>query len=86
MTEKKHLLFRVSSKIPQSKEVEALVEIDRNPHKLEIILANQNPLLTVGDLRLFMKCTINVDPYLRKLIRGEQDALAFCEASEPAQS
>ena len=62
---------RVSASIPVSKEIDPLLEIDRNVRKLEIFLANHKPPLSVGDLRKFLPCTINVDPYLRKLIRGE---------------
>lgn len=64
-------MFRVLSKIPVSKDVDPLLEIDRNPRKLELFLSNYSPGLIVGDLRKFLQCTINVDPYLRKLIRGE---------------
>ncbi len=60
-------------KMPISKEVDPLLEIDRNQRKLEIFLANHSPVLNVGDLRKFLRCTINVDPYLRKLIRGMSD-------------
>ncbi len=61
---------RVQAKMPVSKDVDPLLEIDRNPRKLELFLSNYSPSLTVGDLRKFLQCTINVDPYLRKLIRG----------------
>ncbi len=50
--------------------MDPLLEIDRNPRKLELFLSNYSPSLTVSDLRKFLQCTINVDPYLRKLIRG----------------
>lgn len=56
--------------MPPSKDVDPLLEIDRNARKLEVFLANHTPGLNVGDLRKFLPCTINVDPYLRKLIRG----------------
>lgn len=62
--------FRVKQKLPQSREADPLVEIDRNARKLEIFLGSHATKLTIGDLRAFMPCTINVDPYLRKLIRG----------------
>ena len=64
------VLSRVIPKMPVSKEIDPLLEIDRNQRKLEIFLANHSPVLNVGDLRKFLPCTINVDPYLRKLIRG----------------
>jgi len=69
--------FRVSPKIPSSRDVDPLVEIDRNVRKLEVFLANSNPPLTVADLRRYLPCTVNVDPYLRKLIRGLGKFLVF---------
>ena len=56
-----------------TKESEPLLEIDRNARKLEAFLSSQSaslPRLNVADLRKFLPCTINLDPYLRKLIRG----------------
>ena len=64
---------RVQPKLPNHKDIDPLLEIDRNPRKLEIFLTNHMPILTVGDMRRFLPCTINVDPYLRKLIRGIKD-------------
>ena len=58
------------TRIPVSKEEDPLLEIDRDARKLEVFLMSQKPSLSVGDLRTFLPCTINVDPYLRKLIRG----------------
>ena len=68
---------RVLPKIPVSKEIDPLLEIDRNPRKLEIFLNNHVPSLTVKDLRMFLPCTINVDPYLRKLISGMCKIVTF---------
>ena len=62
--------------MPSSKDIDPLLEIDRNPRKLEVFLGNYSPILNIGDLRKFLMCTINVDPYLRKLIRGEQHDIA----------
>ncbi len=66
------IFSRVLPKIPVSKDIDPLLEIDRNPRKLEIFLGNYSPSLNIGDLRKFLLCTINVDPYLRKLIRGRK--------------
>ncbi|KAK3100286.1 hypothetical protein FSP39_017608 [Pinctada imbricata] len=63
---------KIESKIPVSKEVEPLLEIDRNVRKLEASLASKsgsNTMLNVADLKKFLPCTINLDPYFRKLIR-----------------
>lgn len=67
----KAVLDRVIQKMPQSKEVEPLLEIDRNPRKLEVFLQNHAPQLTVADLKKFLPCAINIDPFLRKLIIGK---------------
>lgn len=57
-----------------SKDIEPLLEIDRNPRKLEAFLVTKvanNSLLNISDLKKFLPCTVNLDPYLRKLIRGK---------------
>ena len=56
--------------MPVSKDYDRYLEIDRNARRLETFLANYQPPLCVADLRKFMPCTINIDPYLRKLIKG----------------
>ncbi|XP_046352600.2 kinase D-interacting substrate of 220 kDa B-like isoform X1 [Haliotis rufescens] len=66
---------KIAPRVPASKDVDPLVEIDRNVRKMEAFLASKSgntPLLNVGDLRKFLPCTINLDPYLRKLIREMQ--------------
>ena len=58
-------------RFPSSKEIDPLMEIDKDARKLDVFLANFSPTLTVADIKRFMPCTINVDPYLRKLIKGQ---------------
>lgn len=70
-----YFFTRIADKLPISKEVEPLLEIDRNPRKLEAFLSSKSSssksqMLTIADLKKFLPCTINLDPYLRKLIRG----------------
>ena len=65
--------------MPTSREIEPLLEIDRNTRKLEVFLAHHTPVLTIADMKRFMPCTINVDPYLRKLIKGQATAAALAE-------
>ncbi|KAK6168546.1 hypothetical protein SNE40_021058 [Patella caerulea] len=71
-----HSLYqKISPRIPASKDIDPLLEIDRNVRKLEAFLASKSgnyPLLNISDLRKFLGCTINLDPYLRKLIREFQ--------------
>lgn len=62
--------FSIEAKLPPSKDVDPLLEIDRSPRKLELFLSNHNPPLNIGDLKRFLPCTINVDPYHQKCIRG----------------
>jgi len=64
------LIHRVVHKIPVSKVIDPLLEIDRNPQKLEVFLTSCQPTLTIANIKTFLPCTINIDPYLRKLIRG----------------
>ncbi|CAG2197132.1 ARMS [Mytilus edulis] len=72
---------KIADKLPISKEVEPLLEIDRNPRKLEAFLSSKSSssksqMLTIADLKKFLPCTINLDPYLRKLIRGVPPSMA----------
>ncbi|XP_033742353.1 LOW QUALITY PROTEIN: kinase D-interacting substrate of 220 kDa B-like [Pecten maximus] len=66
---------RVVDSMPSSRDIEPLLEIDRNVRKLETFLrtgSRSSPILNVGDLKKFLPCAINLDPYLRKLIREMQ--------------
>ncbi|XP_005101087.2 kinase D-interacting substrate of 220 kDa B [Aplysia californica] len=72
------LYKRIVPSIPATKEQDPLLEIDRNVRKLEASLTSKSgnfPLLSVADLKKFLPCTINLDPYLRKLIRENQHNL-----------
>ncbi|XP_060080906.1 kinase D-interacting substrate of 220 kDa-like [Ylistrum balloti] len=69
------LYERVVDSMPSSRDIEPLLEIDRNARKLETFLrtgSRSSPILNVGDLKKFLPCAINLDPYLRKLIREMQ--------------
>ncbi|XP_069130680.1 kinase D-interacting substrate of 220 kDa B-like isoform X1 [Argopecten irradians] len=69
------LYDRVVDSMPSSRDIEPLLEIDRNVRKLETFLrtgSRNSPILNVGDLKKFLPCAINLDPYLRKLIREMQ--------------
>ncbi|XP_061165393.1 kinase D-interacting substrate of 220 kDa-like isoform X1 [Saccostrea echinata] len=80
------LYEKVEDKIPVSKEIDPLLEIDRNPRKMEAFLSSKlsnNTLLNVKDLRKFLPCTINLDPYLRKLIREMQKNMDSLQPNFP---
>lgn len=45
--------------------------IDKDENKFEIFLTFHRTTLLVSDLRIFLPFTINLDPYLRKVIKDE---------------
>lgn len=54
-----------------SKDIDPLMEMDKDEKKFEIFLAFHRTTLLVSDLRIFLPFTINLDPYLRKVIKDE---------------
>ena len=54
-----------------SKEADPLLEMDRDEKKLDIFLTFHRLNLLVGDLRIFLPFTINLDPYIKKVIKGQ---------------
>ena len=56
--------------------------MDRDEKKLEAILAMKQKTLTVRDLKIFLPFGINLDPYIKKVIRDEYVSLAALEGSE----
>ncbi|KAI8508652.1 hypothetical protein Bbelb_137510 [Branchiostoma belcheri] len=62
------LYDRISGKIPTSREIEPLLEIDGDARNFELFLMNHSPLLTVSDLRTFLPSTINLDPNIKTVI------------------
>ncbi|XP_060576340.1 kinase D-interacting substrate of 220 kDa B-like [Ruditapes philippinarum] len=74
----KFIYDKIEGQMPSSSEVEPLLEIDRNVRKLQVFLGSKSassPMLSIADLKKFLPCTINLDPYLRKLIRNLQQQL-----------
>lgn len=47
------------------------MEMDKDEKKFEIFLSFHRTTLLVSDLRIFLPFTINLDPYLRKIIKDE---------------
>lgn len=52
------------------KDAAPLLELDRDERKLDAFLQLHKNDLLVGDLRIFLPFTINLDPYLRKVLKG----------------
>ena len=61
-------MFRIKPYIPIAND--PLLELDRSGRKFELCLEQGEPVLNVIDLKQFLPCTCNLDPYLNKLIRG----------------
>lgn len=61
---------RVRPKISHLRDAAPLLELDRDERKLEAFLQLHKHDLLVADLRIFLPFTINLDPYLRKVLKG----------------
>lgn len=65
--------FRVRPKISHLRDAAPLLELDRDERKLEAFLQLHKHDLLVADLRIFLPFTINLDPYLRKVLKGNHN-------------
>ena len=70
-------ISRVRPKISHLRDAAPLLELDRDERKLEAFLQLHKHDLLVADLRIFLPFTINLDPYLRKVLKG---TISFAEA------
>lgn len=68
MSGKSSFVSRLKPFIPVSNE--PLLELDRSARKFELCIEQSEPVLNVMDLKQFLPCTCNLDPYLNKIIRG----------------
>ncbi|XP_055679140.1 kinase D-interacting substrate of 220 kDa isoform X2 [Lutzomyia longipalpis] len=66
---------KVRPKISCLREAAALLELDRDERKLDAFLQLHKADLLVADLRIFLPFTINLDPYLRKVLKEDQQAM-----------
>uniref|UniRef100_UPI00358F82F8 kinase D-interacting substrate of 220 kDa isoform X3 n=1 Tax=Myxine glutinosa TaxID=7769 RepID=UPI00358F82F8 len=70
----KNIYERIAKKIPVSKDVEPMLEIDGDVRAFEIFLSSRSPMLTLHDIRTVLPCTINLDPKIREIIADIQAA------------
>ncbi|RNA02850.1 kinase D-interacting substrate -like protein [Brachionus plicatilis] len=63
---------QVKNQIPTNGE--PLLELDRNARKFEHFIQSCEPKLTCTILKKILPCTVNLDPYLIKLIKESIDA------------
>lgn len=62
--------YRVRPRIPVNKEIEPLLERDRDEKKFDIFLSYHRSSLLLSDMKVFLPFTINLDPYIKKVIKG----------------
>eukprot|EP00092_Neocalanus_flemingeri_P001634 GFUD01001744.1.p1 GENE.GFUD01001744.1~~GFUD01001744.1.p1 ORF type:complete len:1748 (+),score=397.63 GFUD01001744.1:305-5548(+) len=67
----KQVYDKVKPSIPTQKEIEPLLENDRDEKKMDVFLSLHKKTLTVADLKIFLPFTINLDPFLKKVIKDE---------------
>lgn len=76
------LYEKVRAKLPCLREAAPLLELDRDERKLEAFLHVHKHDLQVADLRIFLPFTINLDPYFRKVLKGNStnctSKMQFC--------
>lgn len=63
--------IRVRPKLSCLREAAPLLDLDRDERKLDAFLQLHKSDLQVSDLRIFLPFTINLDPYLRKVLKGD---------------
>ncbi|XP_069462112.1 kinase D-interacting substrate of 220 kDa isoform X2 [Ambystoma mexicanum] len=64
----KTIYERISKNIPTTKDVEPLLEIDGDIRNFEVFLSSRTPVLVSRDVKIFLPCTVNLDPKLREII------------------
>ncbi|XP_016802173.1 kinase D-interacting substrate of 220 kDa isoform X13 [Pan paniscus] len=64
----KTIYERISKNIPTTKDVEPLLEIDGDIRNFEVFLSSRTPVLVARDVKVFLPCTVNLDPKLREII------------------
>jgi ankyrin repeat-rich membrane spanning protein len=51
--------------------MEPMLEMDRDEKKLDVFLSLHKKSLTVANMKIFLPFTINLDPYIKKVIKDE---------------
>ncbi|KAL4705766.1 hypothetical protein ACJJTC_006547 [Scirpophaga incertulas] len=68
----KNIYEKVKPVMSSIREASTLMELDRDERKLEVFLSFHRATLTAADLKIFLPFTINLDPYIKKVIKEEQ--------------
>ncbi|KFM79131.1 Kinase D-interacting substrate, partial [Stegodyphus mimosarum] len=60
---------KIKCYMPASKEQEPTLDLDHDERKFEVFLSFHSSSLLINDLKVFLPFTINLDPYIRKVIQ-----------------
>ncbi|XP_045107810.1 kinase D-interacting substrate of 220 kDa B-like isoform X3 [Portunus trituberculatus] len=71
-TSLKDLYEKIKNQVPISKDMDPLLEMDKEEKKFEIFLSMHKNSLHISDLKVFLPFTINLDPFIRKVIKEDQ--------------
>ena len=61
---------RIRVHIPSTREADPLSEYDRDEKKLDVFLSFHKHTLTLADMKVFLPFTINLDPFIKKVVKG----------------
>ncbi|XP_037068486.1 kinase D-interacting substrate of 220 kDa-like [Pollicipes pollicipes] len=65
------LYTKIRGHIPSTREADPLSEYDRDEKKLDVFLSFHKHTLTLADLKVFLPFTINLDPFIKKVVKEE---------------
>ncbi|XP_077984408.1 uncharacterized protein LOC144439038 [Glandiceps talaboti] len=67
-TSLKTIFDRIVADVPVSREIEPLLELDSSGRGFYMYLTRGPSVLRISDLKKFLPCTVNLDPWLRRMI------------------
>lgn len=70
---------KIKAKVPLSKDLQPLYDVDHDVRKFEIFLSFHSASLLISDLKIFVPFTINLDPYIRRVIQERHQSQAETE-------
>ena len=73
-TSLKEVYKKIKSLIPVQRDIEPLLSMDRDETKLDTILRVKKHM-TLRELKIFLPFSINLDPYIKKVIREENQII-----------
>ncbi|CAN8024670.1 unnamed protein product [Ixodes persulcatus] len=60
---------KIKGKVPTGRDLQPLYDVDHDVRKFEIFLSFHSASLLISDLKIFVPFTINLDPYIRRVIQ-----------------